>query len=484
MAQHLIKSDRTIQAVKPGVNRLNDGAGLHLRIKNDSRAWYQDCNVNVRRTSLSLGQYPVVSLAEARRRSLDMRTDMANGINPSVNRKAQKKTDRDCRSAARMLGQQGVVVGSLEHLAFKWYEVRKKTWSAKYARSELSRLKTHLFPALGHRLISDIKREEFTQVLEAIDEAGKVSTTGRLYGHCRRICDFAVAKGFLQSNVCRDLEEALQTAVIKHHAAITNPDELAKFVKDVDAYHGTFVVQSAMKMLMHTFLRPGELRWAEWSEINWDKGTLLVPAERMKDSLEDKRNQPPHLVPLSAQVLHILRQLQQVTGRTPYVFAGQGWKNPVVSENTINKAIRAMGYSTFDEQTAHGFRATARTILVERRGWHPDVVELQLDHTVFDANGRAYNRTALVAERRQMMQAWSDYLDALKDGKRLLDIAHHARPPTMNFHIAYQAIQPIRYRFSLAGIQEIDQGLNRCQSLLPAPTWASNPSHLKNPIRS
>jgi integrase len=461
MAQQLIKSDRTIQALKPGVKRLNDGGGLHLRINEDSKVWYQDCNRNGRRTSLSLGPYPFVSMAEARRRSFEIRTDMANGINPSAKRRAEKIAERERLVAQRLLGRPDAEVGMLEHVALKWHAVRKKSWSMTYAKSELSRLKTHLFPALGHRLIADIKREEFTQVLEAIDETGKVSTTGRLYGHCRRICDFAVAKGLLKTNVCRDLDEALQTAVTKHHAAITDPETLAEFLKCVDAYSGTFLVVSAMKILMHTFLRSNELRWAKWSEIDLDDRVWRVPAERMKDSLEGKLNRPAQFVPLSNQTCDFLRQLRQITGSGLYVFAGQGWKNPVISENTINKAIRAMGYSTLDEQTTHGFRSTARTILVERLGWHEDVVELQLDHVVRDANGRAYNRTQLVAERREMMQAWSDYLDALRNGRQPLDLPFHGCSPSVKPVYGRQKPQQPASTFSFTGFRGLHQILNQ-----------------------
>jgi integrase len=465
MAQHLIKSDRSIQSRKPGTKRLNDGCGLHLRINKDSQVWYQDCNINGQRTSLSLGAYPLVSLAEARRRSFDMRRDMEHGFNPSARRKAQRKAEHERRSAERLLGRQDAQVGTFEHVAMIWYEVRTKAWSAKYARTELSRLKNHLFPALGHRPIGDIKREEFTQVFVAIDKAGKLSTSGRIYEHCRRICDFAVAKGYMQTNVCRDLDEALQTAVTKHHAAITAPEVLADFLKSVDACRGTFVVVAALKILMQTFLRPNELRWAKWSEILWDKGLWLVPAERMKDCVEGKRNRPPQHVPISIQTLQLLEQLRQVTGDTPYVFAGQGWKNPVISENTFNKAIRAMGYSTREEQTAHGFRATARTILVERLGWRQEIVELQLGHVVRDSNGRAYNRTELLLDRREMMQAWSDYLDALKTGGVPLPVPHHGRAPNIRPPCIHQEPQQPSFRFSFSGLQGLHEFLEPASRL-------------------
>lgn len=457
MAKHLIRSDFAIRAVPAAVKRLNDGHGLHLRIKDGKKVWYQDCNKAGPRTSLSLGPYPSISLAEARRRSAEMRRDMELGTSPSAKRKAQKKAERESKKVQRLLARKDVVVGTLEHVATLWYNLRKKEWSSKYAQTELSRLKTHLFPVLGHRPIRDIRREEFTQMLQAIDDSGKLSTTGRLYIHCQRICDFAVAHGFMEINVCRDLDEALQKAVTKHHAAITDPEALTHLLRSIEDYAGTFVVVTALQILVQTLLRPGELRWAQWSEILWDQGLWLVPAARMKDAPEGKLNRHPHHIPLSSQTLHLLKQLQRVTGTGQYIFAGQGWVNPVISENTLNEAIRNMGYSTRDQQTSHGFRATARTILVERLGWHEDIVELQLDHVVRDSNGRAYNRTALLTERWQMMQAWSDYLDALKSGKRPPDRPHHGRPMEMNWRIVGREISQPAFRFHFSGFQGLHQ---------------------------
>jgi integrase len=472
MAKHLIKSDRSIHAMKPGAKRLNDGAGLHIRQRRNSKHWYQDYTINRQRSSLSIGPYPEVGLSEARRRSLEIRTDVAHGIDPSAKRKAAKSAERERRAAVQLLGRQDAKVGTFEHVAREWLEVRRRGWSDPYVASEIARLKKHIFPALGQRPIAGIRREEFTQIFAAIDSAGKVSTTGRLYGHCRRICDFAVAKGYLQTNVCRELDEALQTGVTKHHAAMTTPENLAEFLRDVETYRGDFVVVSALEVLMRTLLRSNELRWAKWSEIQLDKGTWLVPAERMKASLQDKLNQPPHLVHLSDQVRKILQQLQRITGRGKFVFAGQGWKHPVISENTINKAIRAMGYCTSQEQTAHGFRATARTILVERCGWHEAIVELQLDHAVLDANGRAYNRTQLEAERREMLQAWSDYLDAIKEGKQPADVPHHGQAISMSLRPPPRALQSVQYAFRFAGIRGIDQFQNLAIPLFPTRSGA------------
>ena len=428
MRRHLISSDRTIQAMKPGVKRLNDGAGLHLRQRNGSKHWYQDFSFNGVRWSLSLGAYPEVGLAEARRRSHDMRTDVAHDINPVEKRKAEASAERERQAARRVLGRQDAPPGSFEHLARAWLDVRTYAWSEKHAASVVERLEKHVFPVIGWRPISSIQRSEFTKLLMGIDAAGTTSTAKRVDGLCRRVYDFAVATGDLEPNAYPEVKEALRTVITKHHAAITDPKQLKDFLQAVETYQGTFVVTCAIKLAMKTFLRSAEFRWARWSEIDFDLQLWMVPADRMKGTKEDKLNRDDHMVPLSRQSVDILKQLHQITGRETYVFAGQGWINPVISENTINAAIRYMGFSTNDDQTAHGFRATARTILVESLGWHKDIVELQLDHKVPDANGEAYNRTQLALSRCEMMQEWSDYLDQVQAGFIPTSVRHHSRP--------------------------------------------------------
>lgn len=427
MAKHLIPSDRTIQVMKADVSRLNDGAGLHIRQSAAGKHWYQDFTTNGRRTSLSLGAYPEVGLAEARRRSHDMRTDVAHGINPSEKRRNEKKAERERQEAKRLLGREDAVLGSFDHLAHGWHERRTSGWSNEHADKVMVRMEKHLLPALGDRPIGEIQPSEYTRLLMGIDDEGKTSTANRLHSICRRINSYAMALGHLTANPMPDVKEVLRTEITKNRAAITKPEQLQEFVQSVHAYHGTFVVTCALKLMMNTFLRSTEFRWAQWIEIDFEKCLWMVPAERMKDILDDKLNGGPHMVPLSSQSVAILRQLFAITGGTPYVFAGQGWKNPVISENTLNQAIRAMGYSTQDDQSTHGFRATARTMLVEQLGWHKDIVELQLDHQVLDANGGAYNRTQLDQARREMMQDWSNYLEQLHLGPIPKSVEHHTK---------------------------------------------------------
>lgn len=427
MAKHLIPSDRTIQVMKADVSRLNDGAGLHIRQSAAGKHWYQDFTFNGQRTSLSLGAYPEIGLAEARRRSHDMRTDVAHGIDPAAKRRDEKKFELQRQEAKRLLGCEDAVPGSFEHLARAWYKKRTSGWSKDHADKVMVRMEKHLFPALGYRAIAKIQRVEYTQLLMDIDHEGKTSTANRLHSICQRICSYAVAHQYLDANPTPEVKEVLRTEITKHHAAITKPEQLQEFVQSVHAYHGTFVVTCALKLMMNTFLRSTEFRWAQWSEIDFENMVWMVPADRMKDTMEKKLNGAPHMVPLSLQSIEILRQLFAITGRTIYVFAGQGSKNPVLSENTLNKAIRAMGYSTQDDQSTHGFRATARTMLVEQLGWHKDIVELQLDHQVSDANGGAYNRVQLDQARREMMQDWSDYLEQLHLGPIPKSVKHHTK---------------------------------------------------------
>ena len=428
MAKHLIPSDRSIQVMKRCVKRLNDGAGLHLRQRDSGKHWYQDFSFDGQRTSLSLGCYPEIGLAEARRRSDEMRSDVARGNNPADKRRADKKVQRERREAVRLLCRQDALPGSFEHMARAWFEKKKIGWSEGHADKVMVRMTKHLFPVIGHRAISEIKKGEYTQLLMGIDDAGTTSTANRVHQMCRRICSYALALDYLETNSALDVKEVLRTSITKHHAAITRPEQLQEFGRSVQAYHGTFVVKCALALMMKTFLRSTEFRWAKWTEIDFEKKVWMIPSERMKDTLENKLNGLPHKVPLSTQAIEILKQLNVITGKTLYVFAGQGWKNAVLSENTLNKAIRSMGYSTQDDQTTHGFRATARTMLVERLGWHKDIVELQLGHQVSDPNGDAYNRAALDPWRCEMMQEWSDFLDLLHLGEIPKDARHHSKP--------------------------------------------------------
>ena len=282
MAKHLIPGDRTIQVMKQNVKRLNDGAGLHLRQSATGKHWYQDFTFNGQRTSLSLGAYPEIGLAEARRRSHDMRTDVAHGIDPAAKRREEKNAELQRQEAKRLLGSQDALPGSFEHMARAWYGKRTSGWSNGHADKVMVRMEKHLFPVLGSRPIGEIQPREYTQLLMGVDDEGKTATANLLHSINWRINSYAMALGHLTANPVPDVKEVLRTEITKHRAAITNPEQLQEFVRSVHAYHGTFVVVCALRLLMNTFLRSTEFRWAQWSEVDFEKSVWLVPAVRMK----------------------------------------------------------------------------------------------------------------------------------------------------------------------------------------------------------
>ena len=220
--------------------------------------------------------------------------------------------------------------------------------------------------------------------------------------------------GRTASDPGRDLKDALRTPTVKHFPAITDQEELGQLLRAIDGYAGTYVVKAAIRLAPALFLRPGELRHARWSEFDLDRGEWSIPAIRMKARKQEKLNGKPHFVPLPRQAVAILRDLEKLTGRPDgYVFRGERDHDRPMSDSTVNAALRALGFAA-DKVTGHGFRATARTLLAEELGFQVEVIEAQLAHAVRDANGRAYNRTEFVSERKAMMQQWADYLDELK----------------------------------------------------------------------
>lgn len=404
MAIHKIPSTKTIETLEPNVRRLNDGIGLHIRQSPTGRkTWYQDYSHRGRRNSIALGHFPELGLDEARDKSVDIRRQLVQGIDPAAARRESKLT-RVSMNHPR----------SVKTIAQKWFAKKATGWSPDYAGKTASRLNAHVYPSFGDRVIHAVETKDVTQLVESLCDAGTVDTAGRVLSICRRFFDYAIAKGFVSINPCHGVKEVIPDSVVVNHAAVTTPAELRDLLKRLADANATFVVKCALDLTVHTFLRSIELRGAKWQEIDLEGGLWTVPASRMKGEAERKKNEGPHFVPLSRQAVEILRQLKRVTGHQQYVFAGQGRKNPMISGNTINAALRRSGISTNEEQTAHGFRATARTMLVEQLKFDVSWVELQLDHVVKDANGNAYNRAQMLPDRVVMMQRWSDYLDWLQ----------------------------------------------------------------------
>jgi len=398
-------TDTAIRKAKPGDKpmRLADGGGLYLLLRPDGARWWRwDYRrpVTGKRNTLSLGTYPDTSLADARERHAEARKALAAGIDPGEHRKAEKAAGAE-RAA-----------NSFEVVAREW--LGKQAWVPGYLDKVAAWLANDVFPYIGARPVAEVTAPEFLRVARRIEERGAVESAHRILQNCGQVMRYAIATGRAERNPVADLRGALASPEGRHHAAITDPGELGGLLRAIEGYKGDPVTRAALKLSGLLFVRPGELRHAEWAEIDLDKAEWNIPAAKMK-------MRQPHLVPLCDQAVAILRELHPLTGRGQYVFPGGRSPRRPMSNNAINAALRRMGFGA-DVMTAHGFRATARTMLDELLGFRPDYIEHQLAHAVRDPNGRAYNRTAHLPERRKMMQAWADYLDNLREGGNVVPL--------------------------------------------------------------
>lgn len=398
-------TDTAIRKAKPADKPIKhtDGGGLYLLLRPDGARWWRmDYRrpITGKRNTLSLGVYPDVGLADARAKRDEARKLLAAGTDPGEHRKAEKAAGME-RAA-----------NSFEVVAREWFRVRCSDLAASYREKIIARLENDVFPWLGGMPVADVTAPDLLKTMRRIEERGTLETAHRVLQCCGRVFRYAIATGRATSDPTTALRGALAPAEGKHHAAITEPAAFGGLLRAISGYNGDFVTSCALKLAPLWFVRPGELRQAEWSEFDLEAGTWCIPASKMKMK-ED------HIVPLSEQALAVVRDLQPLTGGSRYLFPSARSNKRPMSNNTINAALRRMGYSN-DTMTAHGFRAAARTMLDEQLGFRPDYIEHQLAHAVRDPNGRAYNRTAHLPERQKMMQAWADYLDTLKantDGK-------------------------------------------------------------------
>ncbi len=417
------------------VKRMADGGGLYLkRVKSGARVWYQDAKVNGLRRTYSLGSYPEVGLAEARKRSLDLRSAVANGIDPSVRRKELQGEDRLRPEPIADLIVEAEGGKTFEQVASRWYAHRKPGWSPIHAEKVLCRLEKYLQPEFGQMVISQIRRSDIANFLAKIGEQVSYPTADKVRQIAYGIFDAAYNSGDIFGNPCPKLSNIVQVHAVKHHAAFTDPKKLTLLLQAIEVYAGSIFVKTALQLLPEVFLRSGELRPAKWEEVDFEKKQWLIPASRMKGRMRRKATGGEHIVPLSVRAVELLRNLQRFSGSEKYIFRGQGKTNPYLSDAALTQAIRRMGFDTQTEQSIHGFRATARTMIVERLGWLEPVVELQLAHVVKDSNGNAYNRTALLSARRAMIDEWSGYLSELRRGVVPQDREYGSRQmPVMDF---------------------------------------------------
>jgi integrase len=390
-------TDTKLKTLRPRekLYRVADERGLCIEVHpTGARYWRQRYSFGGKDKMLSLGTYPDVSLIQARERRDEVRAQVAQGIDPSAERKAAKDAD----------------ALTFEAIAREWLTRRdvSPTTAAKDARLVEARI-----AAQGHRPIAAITSPEVLAFLRRHEDADKLETAQRLKFTLSAVFRFAIATGRAESDPTVALRGAIKPPRVRHHAAVTDPRQLGDLLRALWSYRGGFVVASALKLAPLVFVRPGELRHAEWAEIDLDAATWCIPAHKMK-------MRQAHIVPLSTQALAVLRELEPLTGRGQYVFPSPRTPRRCMSENALTVALRALGYSG-DTMTAHGFRSTASTLLHEQ-GYPSDVIERQLAHKEGNAVKDAYNRAAHLPERIRMMQAWADYLDGLRKGADVVPI--------------------------------------------------------------
>lgn len=387
---------RQVKQVKPAGDKYTDGQGMYLLVTPSGKYWRMDYRFLGKRKTLALGVYPEVSLAKARSRRQEAREMLADDIDPGA-------AKRERRDAKRIASEH-----TFEAVAQSWLAKSKAVRAVSTQEKVENWLIKNIFPVIGKLPISAIKPRDVLVAVQKIEARGAVGSAHRVKQLCGQVFRFAVASGLAERDVTADLKGALAAVPQGHFAAVTEPREAAKLMRAIHGYHGHPYSTAALKLAPLVFVRPGELRSAEWAEIDLDAAEWRIPGHKMK-----MRND--HIVPLSTQAVDILRFVQPMTGHGKYVFPSIRTGERCMSENTVNAALRSLGFSK-EVMTAHGFRAMARTILDEVLEERVDFIEHQLAHTVRDANGRAYNRTAHLPARRAMMQRWADYLDGLRAG--------------------------------------------------------------------
>ncbi|KIX48628.1 integrase [Burkholderia pseudomallei] len=399
-------TDTAIRNTKPSDKpiKLFDGGGMFLLVTpNGQRYWRLKYRFSGKEKLLSLGVYPEIGLATARKKRSDARSLLDAGVDPS---EAKKESKRATRLAA---------MNSFMAVALAWMAERGTMVEPGQYTKTLARFENDVFPWLGKRPVTDIDAPEILAVLKRIDGRGARFTAHRVRSEISRVFRYGIKEGLCKTDPAKDLIGAIPPATTTHFASITDPAKVAEMLRAFDAFNGTFPVCCALKLAPLLFVRPGELRKAEWSQFNLDRAEWRYLVTKTKTE---------HLVPLATQTITILRELYVLTGDGRYVFPGARSADRPMSEAAINAALRRLGYDTRTEITGHGFRAMARTILHEELQQKPEVIEHQLAHAVPDNLGAAYNRTKFIKERRAMMQIWADYLDQLKNGAQI--IAMHA----------------------------------------------------------
>jgi len=387
-----------ISSAKPAAKpfTLLDGKGLHVVVQpNGSKLWRLNYRYLDRQKTLHLGPWPEVGISDARSRRDEARAQIAAGLDP-----AQEK--KRARIAAKIAAK-----NTFKDVALEWLAKCEREGRASVTIEKIRWLLDMAYPLIGSQPIKEITPHEALSVMRKVEANGRYESARRMRSVLSRVFRYGIATARCDRDVAADLRGALTTPKTTHHAAITDPHEVGILLKAMEGYTGQAVTRMAMRLSPHLFVRPGELRQAEWSEINIEKVVWSIPAEKMK-------MRRPHRVPLSRQALEMIEELREITGHRQHLFPCMGKPRQAMSENGVNQALRRLGYET-GEMTAHGFRAMAATLLNEMGRWNPDAIERQLAHQETSSVRRAYARGEYWDERVAMMQHWSDYLDGLRD---------------------------------------------------------------------
>lgn len=377
--------------------RLFDGGGLYIEVTpKGAKHWRLKYRHGGKEKRLGLGSYPATSIREARARRDQLREQLRNGIDPSEARQASKRATVAAAERAS---------ATFESMAREWFGKREKGWAKSHSKRVLSRLERFVFPYIGSRPVTEVETPELLDCLRKIEDRDAVETAHRVLASCRAVFQYAIGAGKAVRDPSPDSRHTLtKKKSPQHFAALTDPKRVGALLRTLKRHRGTLTVSCALRLAPLVFVRPGELRSAEWAAIDTDAAEWRFTLSKTKAE---------HIVPLSRQALAILAEIKPLTEKSKYVFPSERSRLRPMSENALLYAMRDLGVPAGD-MTPHGFRAMARTMLDEQLGFRIELIEHQLGHTVRDALGRAYNRTTHLPERRQMMQAWADYLDRLE----------------------------------------------------------------------
>jgi len=403
-------TDTAVRTAKPAVKprKLADEKGLFLLVMPTGGKWWRlKYRFAGKEKLLALGVYPDVTLKDARERREDARKLLANGTDPGEVKQAAKNRRRE------------VAANSFEAIGREWYAKTAPTMAESTKEKLLRRLEVDVYPVIGSRPISELAAPDLLAVIRRIESRGALDIAKRMHNACGRIFRYAVGHGLCTRDPSRDLEikDILPPADVRHHASVKDPQAIGELLRAIEGFTGAYTTRCALRLAPLVFVRPGELRHAEWKEFDFDKAEWRIPADKMKMKEQ-------HIVPLSAQAIAVLREIEALTGHGRYVFPSERGGGRPMSENTVNGALRRLGYTT-DEMTGHGFRSMASTMLHELQYPHA-VIERQLAHGERNKVSASYNFAEYLPERRKLMQEWADYLDKIKVGAEVIRLRQAA----------------------------------------------------------